>query len=674
VVKLNPEFRDNITDLNQLFVGNDAGQEIPISELANIAIKNGPNQIQRDDAKRRILIGFNIRGRDVESIVKELEGEMNKKVKFDTGYFPKIGGTFENLIHARNRLMIAVPVSLLLIFFLLYLTFQSFKQAALIFSAIPLASIGGIYALFLRDMPFSISAGVGFIALFGVAVLNGIVLIAEFNTLKKSGLPLMLVVIRGTASRLRPVLLTAAVASLGFLPMALSHGSGAEVQKPLATVVIGGLISATLLTLFILPILYVIFEKPMKRMKRKNLSLLILLLFSFPNLFAQEVLNYDKAAQLLTERNGRYKSALLEQGKQELIGKSNSGIPSTTINGMIGQYNSSYKKDNNITINQTIPFPTSFREEKNLGVEIGKLSQIESLLLLRDLEQQLALSFDQYGYVQTQIRYLQELDSSLIQLEEKSKIRMDLLDISRLDYSLVQTKRMRLANEISLLESQLLGEKRKIASLLNLEESTFSLESANYLAKLNLLPKTDVSNHPISQWYQQQNGVYLQEKQVNFSHQLPEINLGYFNQTLVGVQNLNGVDTKFTQANRFQGYMVGANVPLFWGAYKNRNQVTTLSMQQNELESAQSKQAMQREFIQLTERLNVLSASIERMGGQLNNELRFLTEDAKVKFEVGEISFIEFLQIQQQRSELELTYLQLINQFNQTSIQLNWYR
>ncbi len=462
--------------------------------------------------------------------------------------------------------------------------------------------------------------------------------------------------------------------ALGFLPMALSHGSGAEVQKPLATVVIGGLISATLLTLFILPILYVIFEKPMKRMKRRNVSLLIIMLLSIPNLFAQRVMNYDQAIQLLTERNGQYKAALLEQGKQELIGKSNSGIPSTTINGMIGQYNSYYRKDNNITINQTIPFPTSFREEKNLGVEIGKLSQIESLLLLRDLEQQLALSFDQYGYIQTQIRYLQELDSSLIQLEEKSKIRMDLQDISRLDYSLVQTKRMRLANDISLLESQLLGEKRKIASLLNLEESTFSLESTNYLAKLNFLPKTDVSNHPISQWYQQKNGVYLQEKQVNFSHQLPEINLGYFNQTLVGVQNLNGVDTKFTQANRFQGYMVGANVPLFWGAYKNRNQVTTLSMQQNELESAQSKQAMQREFMQLTERLTILSASMEKLGGQLNNELKFLMEDAKVKFDVGEISFIEFLQIQQQRSELELTYLQLINQYNQTSIQLNWYR
>jgi cobalt-zinc-cadmium resistance protein CzcA len=674
VVKLKPEFRDNITDLNQLFVGNDAGQEIPISELAHISIKNGPNQIQRDDAKRRILVGFNVRGRDVESIVKELESEMKKKVNFDTGYFPKIGGTFENLIHARDRLMIAVPVSLLLIFFLLYLTFQSVKQAALIFSAIPLASIGGIYALFFRDMPFSISAGVGFIALFGVAVLNGIVLIAEFNTLKKSGLPLMMVVIRGTASRLRPVLLTAAVASLGFLPMALSHGSGAEVQKPLATVVIGGLISATLLTLFILPILYVIFEKPLTRMKRKNVSLMILLLVSMPNLFAQQILTYDKATQLLTERNGKYKSAILEQEKQELLGKSNSGMPSTTINGIMGQYNSYYKKDNNITINQTIPFPTSFKEEKNLGVEKGKLAQIESVLLLRDLEQQLAISFDQYGYTQTQIQYLKELDSSLQQLEDKSKVRMELQDISRLDYSLVQTKRMRIANDVSLLESQLMGEKRKIAALLNMEESSFRLELAPYQAMLNAMPKWDVSNHPIAQWYEQQKDIYLQEKQVNFSHQLPEINLGYFNQTLVGVQNVNGVDTKFTQANRFQGYMVGANVPLFWGAYKTRNQATSLSMQQNELESNQSKQAMQGEMNQLIEQLAMLSVSLEKLGGQLNNELRYLSEDAKVKFDVGEISFIEFLQIQQQRNELELTYLQLINQYNQTSIQLNWYR
>jgi cobalt-zinc-cadmium resistance protein CzcA len=166
----------------------------------------------------------------------------------------------------------------------------------------------------------------------------------------------------------------------------------------------------------------------------------------------------------------------------------------------------------------------------------------------------------------------------------------------------------------------------------------------------------------------------LQEKKVNLAHQLPEINLGYFNQTLVGIQSVNGVDTKFTQANRFQGYMVGANVPLFWGAYKNRNEVTALSLQQNELQKEQSAQDMQRTYDQLVDRLNLLASSMEKLGGQLTNELRFLTEDAKAKFEVGEISFIEFLQIQQQRSELELSYLQLINEYNQTSIQLNWYR
>ncbi|MEY3844497.1 MAG: hypothetical protein RL293_919, partial [Bacteroidota bacterium] len=651
VVKLKPEFRDNLTDLSQLFVSNEDGEEIPISELAHISIKNGPNQIQRDDAKRRILVGFNVRGRDVESIVKELEGEMKKKVKFDTGYFPKIGGTFENLIHARDRLLIVVPLSLLLIFFLLYLTFQSVKQAALIFSAIPLASIGGIYALYFRDMPFSISAGVGFIALFGVAVLNGIVLIAEFNTLRKSGLPLMMVVIRGTGSRLRPVLLTAAVASLGFLPMALSHGSGAEVQKPLATVVIGGLISATLLTLFILPMLYLIFEKPMKRMKVKNTSLMLLILLGMPHVFGQKTLSYPQAYEIMLNQNGQISASKLEQNKQELMGKSNSGIPSTTINGMMGQYNSYYKKDNNITINQTIPFPTTFKEERNLGIEKGKLSQIESELLIRDLAQRLAMAFDQYGYLQAKIQYLKSLDSSLNILEQKSKIRFELQDISRLDYSLIQTKRMRLSNDISLLESDLLGEKRKIASMLKMDEKSFEMEGIEYEVQLNNF-KTDVTNdHPLMLWYKQNEGIYLQEKKVNLAHQLPEINLGYFNQTLVGIQNVNGVDTKFTQANRFQGYMVGANVPIFWGAYKNRNEVTALSLQQNELQQEQSAQEMQRTFDQLVDRLNLLASSMDKLGGQLTNELRFLTEDAKAKFEVGEISFIEFLQIQQQRSE-----------------------
>lgn len=261
-VRFSSQSRQNIEDVRNLFVSSPKGEQIPLNQLADVEFKIGPNQIQREDAKRRIIVGFNVRGRDVASIVKELQGKIEKQIDFPPGYYPTYGGQFENLKEAQARLSIAVPVALLLILMLLFFTFGSIKQTILIFTAIPMASIGGVFALLLRGMPFSISAGVGFIALFGVAVLNGIVLVAEFNRLKKDGLTdLFQIVLTGTRERLRPVLMTAAVASLGFLPMALATSAGAEVQKPLATVVIGGLLSSTLLTLFVLPCLYIYFEK-----------------------------------------------------------------------------------------------------------------------------------------------------------------------------------------------------------------------------------------------------------------------------------------------------------------------------------------------------------------------------------------------------------------------------
>ena len=202
----------------------------------------------------------------------ELQQKIESQIKFPAGYYVTYGGAFENLNEAKKRLMIAVPVSLVMIFILLFFAFNSVRHGLLIYTAIPLSAIGGIFFLALRDMPFSISAGVGFIALFGVAVLNGIVLISEFNQLKANGMhDLRKIVIMGTKIRLRPVLITAFVASLGFLPMALSHGAGAEVQRPIATVVIGGLMIATLLTLFVLPILYISFEKKDKTTTLNNI-------------------------------------------------------------------------------------------------------------------------------------------------------------------------------------------------------------------------------------------------------------------------------------------------------------------------------------------------------------------------------------------------------------------
>ncbi len=261
VVRLSGDQRKNIEDVRNLLIPTAMGVQIPLSQLANVEMKEGPNQIQREDAKRRIVVGFNVRGRDVQSIVEELQSKVEKNIKFPAGYYVTYGGAFENLNAAKARLSVTVPISLLLIFLLLYFSFNSIKQSLLIYSAIPLSAVGGIFALSIREMPFSISAGVGFIALFGVAVLNGIVLIAEFNRLKAEGWSnTRKRVLMGTKIKLRPVLMTAFVASLGFLPMAISSGAGAEVQRPLATVVIGGLMIATLLTLFVLPILYVLLE------------------------------------------------------------------------------------------------------------------------------------------------------------------------------------------------------------------------------------------------------------------------------------------------------------------------------------------------------------------------------------------------------------------------------
>ncbi len=258
VVRLDSVYRTSIDDVRNLFVPTRSGIQVPLTQLADVRYKDGPAQISREDGKRNVVIGFNVEDRDVKSVIEEIRQKIDSNQKLlPEGYYVTYGGQFQNLEKALSRLMLVVPISLAIIFVLLFFTFRSVKQAVLIYSAIPMAAIGGIFSLYLRGMPFSISAGVGFIALFGVAVLNGIVLMSTFNQLKKEGIvDLRQRVIKATYIRMRPVLMTASVASLGFLPMAISTSAGAEVQRPLATVVIGGLITATFLTLFVVPLLY----------------------------------------------------------------------------------------------------------------------------------------------------------------------------------------------------------------------------------------------------------------------------------------------------------------------------------------------------------------------------------------------------------------------------------
>lgn len=254
--------RDDIEAVRGLLIPLPGGGAVPLAQLASVDFREAPSQITHDEGERRVYVGFNVKGRDVQSTMDEIEDILATNLKMPSGYYYTYGGQFQNLREATSRLAVAVPIALLLILCLLFATLRSLRETLFVFSAIPLSLIGGIVALWIRGMHFSISAGVGFIALFGVAVLNGIVLVGQFNQLEKEGMcSVRERVVRGCRQRLRPVIMTALVASLGFLPMALSHGDGAEVQRPLATVVIGGLVSATLLTLIVLPAIYELFSK-----------------------------------------------------------------------------------------------------------------------------------------------------------------------------------------------------------------------------------------------------------------------------------------------------------------------------------------------------------------------------------------------------------------------------
>ena len=380
VVRLPREDREDLEKLFRLAVPLPESGFIPLSEVATIEYQSGPAQISRDDTKRRITLGINTRNRDINSVISDIELRFAEELNLPAGYRVKFGGQFENFQRARDRLLLIVPMALALIFLLLFFTFNSVTYALLIYTAIPLSSIGGIWALHLRDMPLSISAGVGFIALFGVAVLNGIVLIGYFNQLKKEGMTNTLSIIRkGAGVRLRPVIMTALVASLGFLPMALSHSAGAEVQRPLATVVIGGLISATFLTLIILPILYALVNR-MKLKGSKTINVVIFLIIcGTGSLSAQNPTRsltdglqaLETNQTLITSRDARVSSidALMESpvmstpwtfsyGSEEWNGTANQGIHQIQVmknfrlNKLVNVQKQNYAVDQRIINNQ----------------------------------------------------------------------------------------------------------------------------------------------------------------------------------------------------------------------------------------------------------------------------------------------------------------------------------
>ncbi len=678
VVRLDENHRRSIEDVSNLFISLPNGDQVPLAQLANIDYKLGPAQISREDGKRRIYIGFNVQGRDIASVVNEIQDKLTKQIKLPTGYYFTYGGQFENLQKATDRLLIAVPIALLLIFILLYFTFHSFKEAILVFTAIPMSAIGGVFALLARDMPFSISAGVGFIALFGVAVLNGIVLIATFNRLEKDGWKDIIPrIINGAKTRLRPVLMTASVASLGFLPMALSTSAGAEVQKPLATVVIGGLISATALTLFVLPLLYLVFmrnNKPSKNNKVKTVLPILLLFICFSsskNLMAQSPVNLDKVMEIALENNPQVRSKNLDIQAVKSLGKAAYELPKTAVNFQYGNTDG-FEQNDGIQVSQTIPFPTLFGTKKDLVREQVKGKEWAKTLTENELKKKVRTFYYQWEYLEHKTSVLKYLDSIYTDFIRVANLRYKTGDIGKLDVNTATTKH----GEINLLFQQNeVFRNNAYQSLKNLMQTQddFVLESQSDYKPLLLSSAIDSSataNHPSVQLLYQEAKIAEQNKKLERASSLPDFTLGYTNMSLMGMHNRNGIDQYYGRGQRFNVFDVGITIPLFT---TTKAKIRSLDYQRQALEfDAQwQQQEVKTELENALKQYKQNLALYTYFKEQALPNADEIINAAKLGYSTGEISYVEYLLALQTTADIQLNYLNSIQQINETVTLIN---
>lgn len=678
VVRLDSAFRTDIEDVNNLMIPTQSGNQIPLSQVATINYKLGPAQISRDDGKRRIVIGFNVSGRDVQSVVEEIQQKLAKQIELPIGYYFTYGGQFENLQEASKRLMIAVPISLFLIFVLLYFTFSSIKQASLIFTAIPMSAIGGVFALLLRGMPFSISAGIGFIALFGVAVLNGIVLIGTYNQLEKEGVKsIMKRVMVGTKERLRPVLMTATVASLGFLPMAISTSAGAEVQKPLATVVIGGLITATFLTLFVLPLLYIIFNSKIKLKKKGSMKsattiiVLLLSVFSFnANAQTKKVIGIDEAINIALQNNGNIKAKEFEVKSTQSLKRTAGELPKLDFNAQFGQYNS-FESDQAFQVAQTIPFPTLFGAKKQLINAEVKSKELQKGISVLELKNQVRTYFYQIQYLQNNQKQLLHLDSLYNDFVRVATLRYQTGDTKKVEISTAQTKQ----GEINLLLQQngvyLQNAYSRLQALMNTQDPfvVANVQEFQPLQVSTLLDSTAIANHPVIKALYQEVLIAEKTKKVEKAQSLPDFTIGYTNQSLTGNFDVNGQEVFYGSDKRFSYFNIGISIPLFT-ATKARIKSLDYHKQAVEANAKQQQILLETQFQNAIKQYSQDLAAFNYYKEQALPNANDIVSSAQLGYRTGDISYVEYLYALQTATDIQLNYLKSIQQVNQSVINI----
>ena len=676
VVRLDAKHRIDIEDIKNLPVSTHTGAQVPFSDIAEINYASGPAKISRDNTHRRVVVSVNVRNRDLESVVSDIETILDRDLNLPPGYSINYGGQFENLRNASQRLKIAVPIALLLIFIFLHFAFNSFKEAALIFSAIPLSTVGGVFLLWVRGMPFSISAGIGFIALFGVAVLNGIVLIEHLKELKKIGVTDMRErIMRGTRERLRPVMLTASAAAFGFLPMAISTSAGAEVQRPLATVVMGGLVTSTLLTMLALPILYAIFDKitgiqlwPLKF--KRGITPLLILLLSIPAIsMAQpgveqetvsDTLSLEQILEIAYENNlelAAFNSKTLE--KEALI-KTAFSIDKTSV---YYNYDENNIADNNFPIGvfggeQRFDFPSLYIAQK-------KAYKISALMAWEEQEQLKRILTKDVSKAYYLIVHFQNIRHQYL-LADSVYARFN--DIAEISYQEGQIAYLELLN------AQAKHNRFKVL----IEQNQFDMEIAtsNLCALMfynepfcvlpeppSLLPviQSNLESEPgfkLRKYSSSRSDAYLK---VEKNRLLPDITLGYFNGT-----------NSYTGSQNYQGFEIGLGIPLFFGEQKAKIKAGKLAseaagyLQGNYTREYKSTVSEMKNNL---EKFNISMNYYANTGRLISAEL---IRSANISFSTGEIDFFRLVQSIESAMEIEINYLNDLKNYNSIVLDINY--
>ncbi len=669
-VRLAGEARRSLGDIQDLLIPTRAGQQIPLSQVARIEEEEGVNQIQRENTQRRIVLGFNVAGRDVQTIVRELQQKVSEGLHLPPGYRLVYGGSFENMNAAKERLSIVVPVALLMIFLLLYFAFRSVKQGLLIYTAIPLSAIGGVLALRLRGMPFSISAGVGFIALFGVAVLNGILLVAEFNRLRKEGWrDLPRIVTHASKSKLRAVLMTALVPSLGFIPMAVSTGAGGEVQKPLATVVIGGLIVSTMLTLFVLPLLYILLEKGalnFRRPKRAAALAAAALLFTGPGP-AKAQISLDSALSMAQRKNAGLAAARLSSRYYRTLTATAADIPKTRIGVDYGKLNSLFD-DNRLSVSQSLEFPVIYARQRQVYQAQAARSQAQAELRMSDLLAEVKTVY--YGLVvmREKERILVAADSIYLEFLRKTEARFRQGDVDALERSTAENQRLQIAAQLLQLRAEEAAYRRRLQYLLNSGEE---LSPGGSGIRYPATTPGSVANAPALSLQHMEAALSRRQLRLERSRLLPTIDLSYGTTTIIGWQTTApGTDAYFGRSRRFGSFGAGLSIPVFRGAQQARIRAADIAVQQAEKEREAMLGLLQAELEAALIRRTQLLSLLESYELRLLPNAASIIGKAGLRLEKGEIDYLQWALLINQSFALRSSYFDEVQRLNETEFEI----